>query len=480
MAIIRFENGTEVNFDGSPTQQDVEEVAQKLNLGAASTTPQQKEGNFLSYIGNFGVGAGKGALSTLQGASTLGQKILGKGAALLVSQSREITKIPERFTTPEGTAQKLGFGAEQIGEFAVPFTKIGKVEKGLGLAEKGLKALTGRATLEAGVGGGITALQTGGDIKSTQDSAIISAAFPFLGKSAQIAKGFLPEGKAIGARVINSLIKPLSKEFSYGKNPGRAVAEEGITGRTLDELTNNITTRKNEIGSKIGDIIKSIKGKIDLSNLVLPINEALTTAKKTPSTNAALISRLEGAKSDLLLAGGGYKKISKLDPQAAFDLKQIVSGVTKFTGSPSDDKAVNLALKRVYGNIKEKIVNVAKSSGKPEIEKLSEKYADLSSAEIAAVNRDKIIQRQNLISIVPKFTALGGVAGLVGGIFSGNPALIGTGLAAIGEAGIQSAFASPRVKTAFAKWLAKSNAQEIQKVSKISPFLKGIILKEFQ
>lgn len=480
MAIIKFENGTEVNFDGNPTQQDVEEVAQKLNLGTATTTPSPTGGGTLSSIGNFGLGIGKGALSTLQGASTLGQKILGKGATLLGSQPREITKLPERLTAPEGTAQKLGFGAEQIGEFAVPFAKIGKVEKGLGLAEKGIKALTGRTAIEAGVGGGITALQTGGDIKATQDSAIISAAFPLLGKSAQIAKGFLPEGKAAGARVINSLIKPLSKDFSYGKNPGRAVAEEGITGRTLDELITNITTRKNEIGAKIGDIISNIKGKIDLSNLVLPIDQALVTAKKTPSTNAALITRLEGVKNDLLLAGGGYKKIAKLEPKKAFDLKQTVSGITKFTGNPSDDKSVNVALKRVYGNIKEKINSAAKSSGRPEIIPLNEKFADLSSAEIAGVNRDKIVQRQNLISIIPHASVIGGAAGLVGGILSGSPALIGAGLVGLGEPVIQKAFESPRVKTAFAKWLAKSNAKEIQKVSKVSPFLKGLILKSFQ
>ena len=37
MAKIRFENGTVVNFDGKPTQKDVEEVAQKLGIGQKKT-----------------------------------------------------------------------------------------------------------------------------------------------------------------------------------------------------------------------------------------------------------------------------------------------------------------------------------------------------------------------------------------------------------------------------------------------------------
>jgi hypothetical protein len=63
MATIQFSNGVKVNFNGTPTQQDVEEVARKLNL--TSQTPEKK--SLLNKVGDFiGVsGLAKGITSAI-------------------------------------------------------------------------------------------------------------------------------------------------------------------------------------------------------------------------------------------------------------------------------------------------------------------------------------------------------------------------------------------------------------------------------
>ena len=75
-----------------------------------------------------------------------------------------------------------------------------------------------------------------------------------------------------------------------------------------------------------------------------------------------------------------------------------MGNLTKWTGNLSDDQIINKALKQVYGSVKEQMINGAKSLNKDigqRLERLNEKYADLTSAEIATKYRDKIIQRQN-------------------------------------------------------------------------------------
>lgn len=56
MAIIQFSNGTKVNFNGNPTQADIEEVANKLGINQAPTTNNvpQKSGGMFSKLGVAG------------------------------------------------------------------------------------------------------------------------------------------------------------------------------------------------------------------------------------------------------------------------------------------------------------------------------------------------------------------------------------------------------------------------------------------
>ena len=53
MAKIKFEDGTVVNFNGYPTENDVNEIASKLNLGKTGVEPQsvkQEEPGYMQSL----------------------------------------------------------------------------------------------------------------------------------------------------------------------------------------------------------------------------------------------------------------------------------------------------------------------------------------------------------------------------------------------------------------------------------------------
>ena len=100
MAKIKFENGTVVNFDGTPTQQDVEEVANKLGLNKKQPLygNQQEMASKLAAEKKVGEKAGK---------ATLGGVIKGLPAATAAYS-------PHRAQTIHGP------GAETITRKTVP------------------------------------------------------------------------------------------------------------------------------------------------------------------------------------------------------------------------------------------------------------------------------------------------------------------------------------------------------------------------
>lgn len=282
-------------------------------------------------------------------------------------------------------------------------------------------------------------------------------------------------------RVVNSLIKPLSKDLAYGKNPGRAVAQEHITANSLDELAAKIADRRQQIGSQISERINApeLSGvTVDLTNVTAPIDEAIAQARRNPNTNAALISRLEGVKKDLLGAvtdASGEvvqtKQLKDISLNKAFEVKQDIADITKFTGNASDDNTVNRALKRAYGMVKETM-----NDHVPGLKGLNERYADLSSAEVATKYRDVIQQRQAIISLKGH---IGAVAAPVIAFLSGaNPieALTSSAVGALAD----KVAGSPAVKTRIASLLASSDPARVADLLAAHPNLAGALSSTVQ
>ena len=313
-------------------------------------------------------------------------------------------------------------------------------------------------------------------------------AIPLVGAGASKAKsGIQKIGADQAPRIINSLIKPLQKDFAYGKNPGRAVA--GIKADNFDDLVTKISQSRQKAGQEIGDLGKKLEGKVVLSlqDTLLPINDAMETAAK--QNNATLLQRLASVKRSITenlkkgldeagnptIVSDGLRNLETATFKEARDIMRAIGDVTAFTGNPSDDKLVNSALKRVYGQMKGKTLEAAEKAD-PAIAKLfrkaTERYGDLTSAEIAAKYRDKILERQNITSFGQTTVGLGGA--LATAIATGGAA-VPTILAGLGAAGLQKALGSTAFKTRLAAWLVKIPTGEKATILQKFPQLQEIM-----
>lgn len=353
-----------------------------------------------------------------------------------------------------GIASKLPGLAKLIGAANSP---LGRTAAGIGGFEAGKKVLEGKP-MEA----------PGEFAKGASATFVGGKAFQAAGKGIQAGIGSISKGPAV---IVNSLIKPLLKDFSYGKNPGKAVAEEGIVASSLDDLAIKIGDARQRYGKRISGWLDQLNFKRgSIVGVTAPLDDAMAQAQKSPRTNAALIERLQAAKDDLLgivRNDNGQiikqRNLTKLSPREIFDFKSQVGDITKFTGNASDDALVNKALKRTYGQVKEALNKMV-----PKLSDENERYANLLAAEIATKYRDKIASRQNMLSLSRK--VLGGGAAIAG-LATGNPKLIA---AAVVELAAEGLLSSPAVKTKVAAALAKIPAAEYAKMLEQNPTLKKI------
>jgi hypothetical protein len=432
-------------------------------------------------------GLGKSALQLFQGVGELGQNIAQQTAGRVVEAvtgqpkeelgSKMFESGTEEFETlkdatkTETTGESIGKFVGDIAQFIIPATAVSRVQKGSSLASK----IVGQALSDTGV----QTAREGELNKDVRDTAILSLIIPSVLTGGQKAVSALLGKSDSAGRVINSLIKPASKEFSYGKNPGMAVAKEGIVANSLDDLVTKIDdTIKNKSNEYI-EAIKKSNTALNISDSFKPIDEALDVAVK--QNNQGLVNRLNTIKVALtnnltsqvdelgnqIIVPSGIKQLDNISPEDLVSIKRDIGEMTAFTGNPSDDKLVNKALKGIYGNIKSKIDQAVPGSSE-----ISERIASLISAKTATANRVGILARQNVGNFTGK--VIGG-AGAATSIFTGNPvpALIGLGIA-----GIENAMGTPAFKTRFAKFLSNASSAQLDELYKSVPGIRAVINRE--
>jgi hypothetical protein len=129
-------------------------------------------------------GAGKGVMSTLKGVDTLARKVPLLGSFLdKVNPVNNNSATAKAITTPTNTAQNVGFGAEQLAEYLLPSTAIGKASKAANTAIEGTKMggfLQGAAKVATrsgleGAGAGLVRSAQTGDVKEGAKAAAITA-----------------------------------------------------------------------------------------------------------------------------------------------------------------------------------------------------------------------------------------------------------------------------------------------------------------
>lgn len=440
----------------------------------------------------------KSAGQQILDAATAVTEVLG-GKAIADTFGSEIAKIGQPadiksiISSSQPTpAQTLG-SAIQLGAGLLP---VGRIAEGItagaraaGLA-KGVSAIgkigSGTAAGYAfDVGGNLQDNKTGAAALAPGVATVLGGAFPAAAVAKNVTVRF---GSNQAPRVVNSLIKPLQKDFSYGKNPGRAVAEEGIVANTFDELAQRIRDRRQEIGQEIGALgnTLSAKSELNIQDALSPLTEAIKeAAHQNNPTVLQRLSQVKTALTDVLephvddegaigIKSVGKRNLDKLTFSEVRDVLGEIGDLTKFTGNPSDDRAVNAALKQVYGKVKEASINYAREAN-PELaaqfEKLTEKYADLHSAEIATKYRDKIAERANLISLSPQLAGI--ASGLLTAIATGGDAIPAV-LVGISGAALDKLASTPAFKTRLAALLSGKTREELAQLFERIPALSKI------
>ena len=171
----------------------------------------------------------------------------------------------------------------------------------LGLS--GAKGLAVRATENAALG---TGFQLGSNLEQNKNltdnlgtAAVIGGALPILATGASgIKNAILSKATPTAETFINSLIKPLAKDFAYGKNPARGILNEGIIANSINDLGNQVEAKISSVGQRIGSVGEQLDKAgiiLDLTPALKPIDEAINVAAK--SNNSTLFQKLNDVKT---------------------------------------------------------------------------------------------------------------------------------------------------------------------------------------
>ena len=214
---------------------------------------------------NLAIGAAKGVGSTILSFGELGTKTLGRLVGADVKGTSQFAEEQRRTTlSPKGTAQKLGFGIEQIGEFFVPGGAVSKAAKAGELAANvsklgkfGSSVIRNTGRLGSQVVGdvAISAGQSGGNIKTMGETAGFSLTGGILGHVA--AKGLKNLGNVLFLRTVPGTAKQFANDIKKGIDIGEALSKTGISltrGQLLGKVASRISSMTNKVDEAVGAV----------------------------------------------------------------------------------------------------------------------------------------------------------------------------------------------------------------------------------
>lgn len=374
MAKIQFENGKTVEFDGNPTPQDIDHVAQQMKI--APNKPK------MDYRG--------GALSpaNVQAKSDLNNKRLNTELVdvpvsignFASNATWPLSRIGAKTPTPDPTTSG-GKLLSDMGAFANPLTG-----EAIGLAGKGMGKL-GNVAAKIPIGGGFNV----GDMAN-------KAARPIEDKIYNLYN------YAIGSKLKNvgdvtklktdrvNAMKAISDNLPNIKlqNPETGELEKRIPQNRLD-LLHSFKQSKNLIWDKVSQMSQGATDKQALIDLPSIAGKAVEDAKKTIG-RVALASN-PGLSQGLDNALHNIKVVGRVTPKESEEyMKWLFSETQRLKNS---GQAVDYSVKDLYSNLLGKLneqtdATIEKTLEQGGYKDLRSQYASLKSAEkeiIGAANK---------------------------------------------------------------------------------------------
>lgn len=372
---------------------------------AAQQPSEPEKGGILSRIrdrgraenrtqSGFGKGVGKGLLSTVRGASSLGEKMIKSVGRVATPKSLEKAfgfqkadqttaekVISDESVTPVGTGEKIGFGAQQLAEFLVPSSKIAKLSKG--------RNLLTRSAIEGSAVGGQTAIQQGGFDEDAKVNAIVGAMFPVVGSVVSRGIGKL---KPVGEKIQSTVIRPNARDMKDGFKVEN-LTKYGVGG-TTEEVVANTHIAINQRMQRLQSMLENTDATVDLREVVRNTQDRLLKDKASDFGNIKAIKRVAESLGDEVaeVAPGGI-----VDLVRATNVKRGAGakGSWAFNRPETDASAVESVYTTFYDEIKKAI-----ESQSPEtLRTINKEISELIPLSNAALRRLPVEQRNNIISL---------------------------------------------------------------------------------
>jgi hypothetical protein len=287
--------------------------------------------------------------------------------------------------------------------------------------------LLSKGGLEAASAGGVTAAQ-GGDVKT---NAAIAGMLPFASAALKKPAEALAEkaAPALANKVLRPVPTQLENAARFGRNPGKALADEGIIATSHGDLVNRIADRKEDVGKKIGAMLQAAPNQFPNAPNMLKIDAGAiinrnidATIKDTLSGKVeggqGLIDRLEELRAQLTqqrhLVNGKIQNLSpknlQLDPSEAHALKRQIGDATKWS-EDTLTQAANDVKRNIYRDLNTEIQKKV-----PGVKDLQDRYGNLLEAERAAEREYARHEARNPFSLTDFIAGTGaGAAGFMHG-----------------------------------------------------------------
>lgn len=200
-------------------------------------------------------------------------------------------------------------------------------------------------------------------------------------------------------QLITRVIRPMSGDIKFGKDPVAAILDEGITGNNLPELNTAVKVKLDEVGKKLDDLATSPANQnkiVDVSDSLKPFDDAIAEAHK--ANNASLYAKLLEQRQRLQFewqpdSQGVLRPYQlrnmKMTPAQALEYKRWIGDQVKWTNEPLEGQVVP-HFGAAYGKVKD-----ALDAKVPGMRELNQRYANLVGAKKAITRREPVEARKS-------------------------------------------------------------------------------------
>lgn len=256
------------------------------------------------------------------------------------------------FTRPTNTGQKVGFGAEKVGEFLIPGLGEESIAKNtaplienLPRAAQTAAKLAGKSAFEGASAAGVTALQSGGNKEEVKNAALTGAALPVvgvgLGKVGQAISDLLPK------RIMQSVAGLSKTEMRAGKDVSDYMLQKtrfGTVNQLLDKSESSIEDLSNQINTKL-----SQAGESNVTHKVSDITQQVAD-KINEAGGATTKEEVHGIIHQLAPQARGLLAKEELTPIEANKLRQSIDKTLGDKGFLKDQLPYNKEVLKTFAN----------------------------------------------------------------------------------------------------------------------------------